>query len=145
MQRHRSDGVAFGTLILVAALTGAGNLAADTIGDSRSILCTVLDAYVCIEAGGCAGVEAEELNVPRFIQIDTGSKKLFTTAASGENRETVADSLKRSDGQIILQGLEGGRAFSAVIVESTGFATFAAATDGRSLSTFGVCTPLPIK
>jgi len=145
MRQPRNDRVAACLIALTAALAAAGNLAADPLGDSRSILCTVLDTHVCMEAAGCASVEAEELNVPRFIQIDTRAKKLSTTAASGENRESVADSVKRSDGQIILQGLEAGRAFSLFIDESTGMASFAAAADGSSLSAFGACTPLPVE
>lgn len=145
MRHLRNNRYATCLLACAASVAAAGNLAADPLGDSRTILCTVLDVYVCLEAAGCAGVEAEELNVPRFIQIDTRSKTLSTTAASGENRESVADSVKRDGGQIILQGLEAGRAFSMFIDESTGLASFAAAADGRSLSAFGACTPLPVK
>jgi hypothetical protein len=132
-------------LVSFAALAAAENAAGDPLGDARNILCTVLDTHVCIETAGCADVLAEELNVPRFIRIDTKERTLATTEASGENRETVVDSVQRNAGQITLQGVESGRAFSLFISESTGLSTFAAAAEGRSVSVFGICTPLPVK
>jgi hypothetical protein len=44
-----------------------------------------------------------------------------------------------------LQGLEKGRAFSIVIAEDTGRASFAVATNGFSVAAFGACTPMPSK
>lgn len=145
MQRRRTErSVEFGA-VCFAALLAAGSVEADPLGDARTILCTVLDTHVCVEAAGCADVQAEEMNIPRFIRIDTKSKKLSTTQASGENRETVADSVARADGQIVLQGVESGRAFSLYLDESTGLATFATAAEGRSVTVFGICTPNPVK
>jgi len=129
----------------IAGLLAAGSVAADPLGDARNLLCTVLDTHVCVEAAGCVDVLAEELNIPRFIQVDMRAKKLWTTEASGENRETVVDSVQRDAGQITLQGVESGRAFSLFIAEATGLATFAAAAEGRSVSVFGICTPVPVK
>ena len=129
---------------LAAILLVAGSASADPLGDARDILCTVLETHVCLEAAGCADVLAEDLNVPRFIQLDTRAKKLSTTEASGENRETALESVQRDAGQITVQGVESGRAFSLFISESTGLATFAAAAEGRSVTVFGVCTPLPV-
>lgn len=144
MSRERTERTAAIPAIALAAALAAGSLAADPLGDAHNILCTVLDTHVCVEAAGCADVLAEELNVPRFIQVDTRAKKLSTTRASGENRETTAASVQRDAGQITLQGVESGRAFSLFISESTGLATFAAAAEGRSVSVFGVCTPIPV-
>jgi hypothetical protein len=49
--------------------------------------------------------------------------------------------MSRDGGQLILQGVEAGRAWSLFIHETTGWATFAAAAEGRSVSVFGACTP----
>lgn len=145
MQNHRIRRLAAFAAFSAAASLGAGNAIADPLGDARNILCTVLDTHVCVEAAGCAEVLAEDLNVPRFIEVDTRAKKLSTTEASGENRETVVDSVQRDAGQITLQGVESDRAFSLFISESTGLATFAAAAEGRSVSVFGICTPVSMK
>jgi hypothetical protein len=114
---------------------------ADDVSGARTLLCTTLEAQVCVESLGCQAVDSEMLNVPRFIHVDTGKRRLSTTAASGENRETIAVSMSRDGGQLILQGVEAGRAWSLFIHEATGWATFAAAAEGRSVSVFGACTP----
>lgn len=145
MQRLQNNPVLPCMMVCATALAAAGNLAADPLGGSRAFLCAVLDTNVCVEAAGCVSLEPEEINVPRFIQVDTKSKKLKTTAASGENRESIVDSVNRTGQLVILQGVEAGRAFSLSVDESTGLATFASAADGRSLAAFGACTPLPVK
>lgn len=127
--------------IFLVGLLGTGSVAADDLTGARHLLCSVLETHVCVEADSCAQVLPEELNIPLFIRIDTQSGKLSTTPASGENRETAADSVSRANGQLTLQGVEDGRAFSLFIQESTGLATFASAAAGRSFTVFGACTP----
>jgi hypothetical protein len=119
----------------------AGSAAADDLSNARNLVCSVVEAHICREAEGCGQVLPEELNLPRFIRVDTRTGKLATTPASGENRETTATTVTRDAGQIILQGVEEGRAYSIFIHETTGLATFAAAAEGRSVAVFAACTP----
>jgi hypothetical protein len=67
---------------------------------------------------------------------------MATTKASGEDRSTPIRTLERENGLIYIQGIEGGRAFSFVISESTGLLSVAVARDGKAVSVFGACTPL---
>jgi hypothetical protein len=127
--------------IPLAALLGAGSAVADDLSAARDILCSVQETHVCLEAAGCEDVLAEDMNIPQFLRIDTRSGKMSTTPASGENRETVANPVSRADGQLILQGVEAGRAFSLFIDEISGRATFASAANGRSVTVFAACTP----
>lgn len=115
---------------------------ADDVSGARNILCTVLQSDVCLQDIGCTSVAPQELNIPRFIRIDARTGKLATTAASGENRETIAPAVTRADGQLILQGVEQGRAFSLFIDEASGDATFASAADQLGVSVFAACTPV---
>lgn len=124
-----------------ALLVISSGAAADNLGDARNILCTVLETQVCLESEGCIELLPEDLNIPRFIRVDTRTRKMSTTVASGENRETIASTGSRSEGQVILQGDEAGRAFSLFIDETSGDATFASAADGRSVTVFAACTP----
>ena len=82
------------------------------------------------------------LNIPQFLQLNLKDKTMSTTKASGENRATPIKTLTREGGQIYLQGLEGGRAFSFVINEESGLLSAGVATDGKVVSVFGACTPL---
>jgi len=115
---------------------------ADDVSGARHLLCSVLQSDVCLQDAGCTNVAPEELNIPRFIRIDARTGKLATTASSGQNRETVAASVSRADGQLILQGVEQGRAFSLFIDEASGDATFTSAADRLGVAVFAACTPI---
>ena len=127
-------------LTAALALSGTSLAAADDITGSSRILCTAVQATRCDEEGDCYQDLPWNLNVPQFIQIDLNAKRLSTTKASGENRSTPIEVLKREAGLIVLQGFERGRAFSFVIAEATGMASVAVAAEGRAVVVFGACT-----
>ncbi len=125
---------------LVVALAAGAALADDLSGFDR-LLCSTTQATACSMAAECATLPLTELNIPQFVVVDVAGKELQTTAASGENRRTPVQTVSRDDGQIILQGYERGRAFSLVIKEATGRASFASAADARTVTIFAACTP----
>lgn len=135
-----------GNAIITAFVIGlvlAGNAAwADDLTGADRLLCASAQATVCFDDGECVVDLPWNLNVPEFIEVDLGAKRLATTAASGENRATPIEHLSRGDGMIVFHGYEMGRAFSWVIDERTGRATVALAADGRGVTVFGACTPL---
>ena len=116
---------------------------ADDLTGQKAILCTAVQATDCHPDRPCETTAPWNLNIPQFIEINFDEKKLSTTKASGEDRSTPIRSLLREDGQIFLQGVEGGRAFSFVITEATGMASIAVAREDVTVSVFGVCTPMP--
>jgi hypothetical protein len=127
-----------------AAFLGAGLPAgADDLTAVDRILCTAVQVTVCDEAGECFIDLPWNVNVPQFIEVDLAAKRLSTTKASGENRVTPIEHVRRENGTIVLQGYERGRAFSFVIVEETGAASVAVAAQDRAVVVFGACTPLP--
>jgi len=121
----------------------AGPALADDLSGSDRFLCSTLQATVCFADGECAVLTPEELNIPRFIEVDLKKKELATTAASGENRRTPAETVRRVGQDIFLQGYEAGRAFSLLIQETTGQASFASVAEERSAVVFAACTPMP--
>ena len=131
-------------MVLAAVPIIAGPaLWADDLAGSDRILCAAVQATACVEDGECGIDLPWNLNIPAFIEVDLEARRLSTTAASGENRETEIQHLRRSDGVIVFHGYEMGRAFSWVISEATGRVTAAVAADGASVSVFGACTPVP--
>jgi len=132
--------------IAVFALVGLGIAAIGRPDDIRGqdrILCSVAQASVCEDDGGCKSVAPWSLNIPLFIEVDLKDKVFSTTKASGENRATPIRSAFREDGLLVLQGYEEGRAFSFVISEEDGLSSIAVARDGQTVSAFGACTPQP--
>lgn len=114
---------------------------ADDLGGSDRFLCTPIQATLCIEDGECAVELPWNVNIPQFIEVDLDTKRLATTEASGLNRVTPIEHVRRSDGTIVFHGFEMGRAFSWVIDEASGRVTVAIAADGISVAIFGACTP----
>lgn len=124
----------------LAASTPAAR--ADDLTGSNRILCTAVQVTACKDSGDCVVDLPWNLNVPQFIEVDLKTRKLSTTKASGENRATPIDTLRRDNGAIILQGFEKGRAFSIVIMEQTGAMSAAVAAEGKAVGVFGACTPI---
>ncbi len=97
---------------------------------------------VCTSDEECESGPPWAWNIPQFIEVDLEAKVLSTTEASGEERTSPADVLRREDGVIFIQGMELGRAFSIVISEDIGSMSGAIAADELTVSVFGACTPL---
>lgn len=128
--------------LLLSLLLGLSASADDIRGADR-ILCSTLQASVCFPDDGCAMVPASALNIPQFINVDVRGKTLSTTAASGENRQTPVSSVERRDGLLVMHGYEHGRAFTLLVPEMSGQASFASASEDRSVVVFAACTPAP--
>ena len=130
--------VSLSVLLVSSVSTGS----ADDLTGSDRFLCTPIQATLCVEDGECAVDLPWNVNIPQFIEVDLEARRLATTAASGENRQTPIEHLRRVDGNIVFHGFEMGRAFSWVIDEASGRVTAAIATDGISVAIFGACTPV---
>lgn len=134
------------TPLVVVALTIVASAArADDVTGADRLLCHADAINICYDDGTCEAGSADALNLPQFIEVDLVAKRLSTTKASGLNRATAIESMKRPDGAgtVVLQGFEKGRAFSFVIEEKTGAVTIAVAGPSRGVTAFGACTPLP--
>ena len=138
MARKR-DLLLFGLFLLVIAPP----LVADDLTGEDTLLCSPSEVRICLLDEDCVLSSPWKLNIPSFIEIDLKEKTMATTKASGENRSTPIKNLERANGLIILQGAEGGRAFSFMIVEETGMLTTAVTMETGGVVGFGVCTPLP--
>ncbi len=131
--------------VLAAAALSSVPARADDLTGAYNLLCSTGNITICFEDGDCEAGDAEALNVPQFIEVDLNQKKLSTTRASGLNRSTSAETVKRVDGTIVVQGYEKGRAYSFVIQEKSGQMAIAVASASRGVTSFGACTPLPTK
>jgi len=131
------------SLVLGAWLGGAAPAPADDLAGAERLLCATLEVTACIPGGTCAPLSPDELNVPRFLEIDLAGRLLATTEASGENRRTPIEHLRRDGGLVFVQGVEQGRAFSLLIVEATGELTASVAREALGVVVFGACTPMP--
>ena len=126
--------------VIFAGLLSVGMAQADNLEGVDKMICAAAQVKICIENDACYTATTAELGVPDFVIIDAKKKLISTTKASNENRSTEFSSVSKSDGLIYLQGIEGGRAFSFVIDETSGRMTVAISRDGLAVSVFGACT-----
>ena len=133
--------LASGLLTASLVVTAPAARADDLTGASR-FLCSVVSVGRC-DVDGCTDDTPEGTLIPQFVIVDLGAKLLSTTPASGENRSTPIESLRREGGLVVLQGLENGRAFSFVIGEKSGVASVAIAREELVLAVSAACTPVP--
>ena len=128
----------------VAGLVLIGPARADELTGVDRFLCSAGSVSVCCDDGQCASGTAAELGVPQFMEFDLKQKRVSTTKASGLNRATAIDNLKRENGIIVMQGVENGRAYSFVVDEKQGTlsATVAVQEAGCNIIGFGTCTPM---
>lgn len=134
---------AAGAAVVVVMVLGAAPVLADSVAGADRLLCAAVEATGCMQEGDCVIATPAYWNIPPFIEVDLIGKTLRTTRASGTLRSTPIKQIERADGLIVLQGTEGGRAFSFVITEETGVIAAAVARDGFTISVFGSCTPAP--
>ena len=130
--------------MVLAGLVLAGTAYADPLTGMNRFVCAASQVQICLEGDTCYSASPWELDVPEFVVIDLKKKSISTTKSSGDDRSTTFNNSVRSDGNIFLQGLEAGRAFSFVIDEATGYMSVAVARDGMVVSVFGACTDADI-
>jgi len=114
---------------------------ADDLADSGEFLCTGWSATTCTTEGECNVTEAWRLGMPDFVTVDLQVGKLVTPEASDEQRESDFDVERRDEGLILLHGVQGDRAWSWVIKESSGEGTMTISSQSSSVTVFTVCTP----
>ena len=128
------------SVVASVGLLATGVALADNIQGVDRLLCSPAQIMICVEDADCYPAHASELGVPDFVIVDLKNKKMQTTKSSEEARTTAFSSVSRNAGQIFLQGVENGRAFSFVINEITGSLTLALSRDGVAVAVFGSCT-----
>jgi hypothetical protein len=126
----------------LTALVAAPALAKGPFDGSKPLLCAVTDSDICVEDGACVEGDAEDVRAPRFVRLDVKAKKIEILDAGREGEVTSVDRVVRSEGRLILQGVEEGRGWTLLVSENTGETTLSVSDDGGAFVTFGACTAL---
>ena len=133
------------TTLALAGVFAFGPARADNLTGIDRFICSTGAVSACCDDGQCASGTAAELGVPQFMEFDVVQKRINTTKTSGLNRSSTIDNLKRANGQIVMQGIDNGRAYSFVVDEKSGELSAAVAINeaGCNITGFGWCTALP--
>ena len=91
--------------VLVAlALAPVAALAKGPYDGSKAQLCAVTETDGCAEDGPCAEGDADDTRVPQFVRVNVKDKKIEILDDGREGEVTKIESVKRSEGRLILQG-----------------------------------------
>jgi hypothetical protein len=96
---------------------------------SVPLLCAVIEVIECDVGVECHRGSAESVNLPQFIKINFTDKTLSTTEEAQTHKTTPINNIEQFDSSMILQGVEGSRAWSVVIAKDTGKISAALAKD----------------
>jgi hypothetical protein len=141
MHRNSTNNILRWCLVSAGLLSSAAM--ADAMTGSNAFVCTGLSAARCqLDTGTCEVKAPWDLNLPDFLKLDLAAKRTGTTEASGHERYTTFRTMERANGLIVLQGVDGERAFSWMITEATGEGTMTISSPAAGLTVFTVCTPI---
>jgi hypothetical protein len=128
-------------LCVVAACLGFAwpAAAAGKYDGSTAMLCAVTAVSECTADGKCERSAPQTgNNLPTFMRVDVKARTLSDNDGSGRKTEIKASSIV--DDQLMLQGIENGKAWNMVIKSATGRWGGSVVEDDGSFALFGACT-----
>ena len=133
--------VALGAALIAPVASGAA------LFDGKSTaICATLEAVQCASQPGqshmCARGMASGLNIPQFLRVDFGAKRVTATEESGVSTVSTITTVTHGKGHIVAQGVDDGHGWSLVLDEDTGRMTASAIGEQDGVMIFGACTPL---
>jgi len=121
-------------LLIATSVSPASLAAAGSYDGSRPLLCAVDLIMECDSYGRCER-HLPDLSAPKFIRVDVAGK----TLTGDGNQKIPLGTVTHMDGQLILQGGENGRSWSATISEDSGRMAAALIDNDYTFSLFGAC------
>ena len=127
---------------MVALMLGPVAAWAEDFDGTKPLICASVDTLSCEPGVACESATADELNVPQFFRVNFDNKTISATRPDGEERLTEMQSMELREGELVLQGKQGGFGWSAAITQGTGKLSLSAVGDQVAFVIFGACTPL---
>ncbi len=129
--------------VLCVVVAGFGTMwpaaAAGKYDGSAPMLCAVTSIVECTADGKCERAAPQEgNNLPTFLRVDVKSGVLTANDGSGRKTDIKASSVVGE--QLMLQGVDNGKAWNMVIGSGTGRWGGSVVEDDGSFAIFGSCT-----
>jgi len=129
-------------MILMAVCVGLLGTSLARAGDfdgSKPLICAVLKVVACPQGEEPLVGDAETVDLPQFFHIDFEKKLITGKGPEGDSRQTKIETMVRQDGKLILQGIQQGKAWAAIIDEETGKVVITGLDAGIGIVVFGAC------
>lgn len=131
-----------GVIAGLALSVGSSGVMAQGIDGTKPLVCSTIETYDCEIGADCIKGLAQDIDVPQFFFLDFEKGHARSVRATGEERTSSIASMATDSGELILQGVQLGRAWSATISQEGGKMVLAVAGDGVAFIVFGACTAM---
>jgi hypothetical protein len=138
--RKTSSALALGFGLTTALLSSAPSVLA--FDGTSNLVCSAIDVVGCVNGPGCMEGTARSFELPQFMFVDFENEQVRTTDESGHNAVSPIRNSETTERQVILQGVENHRGWSAAIDRQTGKMIVTSAGPDVSFMIFGACTAL---
>jgi hypothetical protein len=139
MNRLHAAGLSLALVCGVLAYPAAPASAAGRYDGSKPMLCAITAMSECTADGKCErSVPQAGNNLPTFVRVDVKGGLLTDNDGSGRKTEIKASGIV--DNQLMLQGVENGKAWSIVIASEGGAFGASVVEDDGLFAIFGNCT-----
>ena len=134
----RRQAAIFGVLVGGLGMTWTA-AAAGKYDGSAPMICAVTSMSECTADGKCERAAPQEgNNLPTFLRVDVKGRVLTANDGSGRKTDIKASSVVGD--QLMLQGIDNGKAWNMVIGSGTGRWGGSVVEDDGSFAIFGSCT-----
>ena len=133
----------FRVSFLAAAIGFTAPALAEDFDGSKDLLCASLRAVDCGRVGECNEGMAEEFNIPQFFTISFADKAIRAMRPDQTKLDTPITTVVGDGDQLILQGVQTGRGWSAAISQVNGRAVVSVSGEDVAFAVFAACTANP--
>ena len=99
-------------------------------------LCAASSVVECTHKGECTRSTGENAGVPPLVRVDVGKRML--SSVDGVRTSPIA-AVQRTNGRLMIQGMQSERVWAAVIEEQTGLMTATLGEDDGAMVISGTC------
>ena len=124
-------------IVMVLAASFSMMALAEPIDGRKRVLCTTTELQDCVAGSECLKGLPAEYGAPTSLRIDFANRQVL-----GERRKSKIRDLEKSNGQILLQGLEMGFGWTIGIDSKSGEMTVSLVNREGAFVLFGSCSAL---
>ena len=117
-------------------------MSAETLSESSKLVCSSIDVIACKDGRHCADGSSQSFELPEFMFINFKDKTVRAKNHDGNNYVSPIKNFEITKSQLIIQGIENHRGWSAAIDRKTGRLTISSVGDEVSIMIFGACTTI---
>ena len=126
--------------VMIGAMIGFTLLPATApaapLDGSAPMLCSLSSVVECSRRGDCERSTADDAQVPSFVRLDIAQRTMSTVDGT---RTSPIGAVQRTNGRLMIQGMQNERVWGAVIEERTGLMVATVGEDDGAIVISGAC------